>query len=104
MVVTPFGCRCSVTSSQIWAFNPGHSAQTMATAGPLTASTVTRFDVPNHALNLPHVIEFTDADQFSLVLDGATVFEGRVGEQATGPEGTYRLFVQTKSGPVGRFI
>ena len=60
---------------------------------------VTRFDVPDYALNLPHLIEFTGPDQFSLILDGATILDGRVGEQATGPQGGYRLFVQTKSGP-----
>ncbi len=66
---------------------------------------VTRFDVPDHALNLPHLIEFAGPDRFSLVLDGATVLEGRVGEQATGPRGAYRLFVQTKSGPSsGSFV
>jgi len=66
---------------------------------------VTRFDVPDHALNLPHLIEFAGPDRFSLVLDGATVLEGRVGKQATGPRGAYRLFVQTKSGPSsGSFV
>ena len=66
--------------------------------------TVTRFDVPEYALNLAHVIEFTDATQFSLSLDGVTILEGGVGEQATNPEGTYRLFIQAKRGPsVGSF-
>ena len=46
---------------------------------------VTRFDVPDYALNLPHLIEFTGSDQFSLILDGATILDGRVGKQATGP-------------------
>ena len=61
--------------------------------------TVTRFDVPDYALNLPHSIEFLDQDRFAISLDGGPVLEGRVGQTATDDGGLYRVFVQTKSGP-----
>lgn len=60
---------------------------------------VTRFDVPEYALNLPHLIQFSDPERFSLTLDGTVVLEGRVGEQATDSQNAYRLFIQTKYGP-----
>ena len=61
--------------------------------------TVTRFDVPDYALNLPHSIEFLDQDRFTLGLDGVPVLEGRVGQTATDSDGLYRLFIQSKTGP-----
>jgi tyrosine-protein kinase Etk/Wzc len=61
--------------------------------------TVTRFDVPEYALNLPHLVEFSDADTFTLSLDGSVVLEGRVGESTSDTEGLYRIFIQTKRGP-----
>ena len=60
--------------------------------------TVTRFDVPEYALNLPHLVEFSDADTFAVSLDGSVVLEGRVGESASDTEGLYRIFIQTKRG------
>ena len=61
--------------------------------------TVTRFDVPDYALNLPHSIEFLDQGRFRLSLEGVPVLEGRVGQTATDEGGLYRVFVQSKSGP-----
>lgn len=61
--------------------------------------TVTRFDVPDYALNEPHQIEWLDGDRFKLSLDGRPILEGRVGEQANDPEQGYRLFVQSRRGP-----
>ena len=61
--------------------------------------TVTRFDVPSYALNEPHLIEFSDAETFSLSLDGLPILEGRVGEPASDNNGLYRVFIQTKRGP-----
>ena len=61
--------------------------------------TVTRFDVPDYALNLPHSIEFLDQDRFTISFDGDPVLEGRVGQTATDDGGLYRVFVQSKSGP-----
>ena len=61
--------------------------------------TVTRFDVPDYALNLPHSIEFLDQDRFTLGLDGVPVLEGRVGQTATDDDGLYRVFIQSKTGP-----
>lgn len=63
--------------------------------------TLTRFDVPAYALNLPHVIEFVGEDRFSLSLEGSQILEGRVGQSATDKDGLYRLFIQAKSGPPG---
>lgn len=60
--------------------------------------TVTRFDVPEYALNLAHVVEFSDADKFVVSLDGSVILEGRVGESVSDNEGLYRLFIQTKRG------
>ena len=61
--------------------------------------TVTRFDVPDYALNLPHSVEFLDQDRFTLGLDGVPVLEGRVGQTATDDDGLYRVFIQSKTGP-----
>ena len=61
--------------------------------------TVTRFDVPDYALNEPHQIEWLDGDRFRLSLDGRPILEGRVGEQANDLERGYRLFVQSRRGP-----
>lgn len=61
--------------------------------------TVTRFEVPDYALNEPHSLQFLDGDRFLLGLDGVTVVEGRVGETATDSGGLYRVFVQSKTGP-----
>ena len=61
--------------------------------------TVTRFDVPDYALNLPHSIEFLDQDRFTISSDGGPVLEGRVGQTATDSDGLYRLFIQSKTGP-----
>ena len=61
--------------------------------------TVTRFEVPDYALNEPHSLQFLDGDRFLLGLDGVTVLEGRVGETATDNGGLYRVFVQSKTGP-----
>lgn len=67
--------------------------------------TLTRFDVPDDSLNLPHLIEFYGEDQFSLSLDGSQILEGRIGQTATDTGGTYRLFIQAKSGgPGGSFM
>ena len=60
---------------------------------------MTRFDVPDYALNLPHSIEFLDQDRFTISLDGDPVLEGRVGEAAIDSDGLYRLFIQSKTGP-----
>ena len=65
----------------------------------LDSVTVTRFEVPEYALNLPHLVEFYDADTFAVSLDGSVVLEGRVGETASDTEGPYRIFIQTKRGP-----
>ena len=61
--------------------------------------TVTRFDAPADALNQPHQIVFSDAESFTLSLDGSQILEGRVGQPASDTEGFYRLFIQTKRGP-----
>ena len=61
--------------------------------------TVTRFDVPDYALNLPHSVEFLDQDRFTLGLDGVPILEGRVGQTATDDGGLYRVFIQSKTGP-----
>lgn len=60
--------------------------------------TVTRFEVPEYALNLTHQIDFSDNKTFSLSADGVDLLEGRVGEQATDHDGQYRLFIQSKRG------
>ena len=60
--------------------------------------TVTRFEVPERALNLTHQIDFSDNKTFSLSADGVDLLEGRVGEQATDNDGQYRLFIQSKRG------
>ena len=60
--------------------------------------TVTRFDVPDHALNLVHQIDFSEDNMFSLSIDGVPVLEGAVGEQLTDRNGDYRLFIQSKLG------
>ena len=60
---------------------------------------MTRFDVPDYALNLPHSVEFLDQDRFTISFDGDLVLEGRVGQTATDDGGLYRVFVQSKSGP-----
>ena len=65
----------------------------------LDGITVTRFDVPDYALNLPHSIEFLDQDRFTISSDGGPVLEGRVGQTVTDSEGLYRLFIQSKTGP-----
>lgn len=62
---------------------------------------LTRFDVPEYALNLPHLIEFVGEDRFLLSLEGSQILEGRVGQSATDKDGLYRLFIQAKSGLLG---
>ena len=58
---------------------------------------ITRFEVPNFALNVPHDLVF-EGRSFELERDGEFILTGRVGEQATDSSGEYRLFVQSKSG------
>ena len=58
---------------------------------------ITRFEVPNFALNVPHDLVF-EGRSFELERDGEFILAGRVGEQATDSSGEYRLFVQSKSG------
>ena len=58
---------------------------------------ITRFEVPNFALNVPHDLVF-EGRSFELERDGESILTGRVGEQATDSSGEYRLFVQSKSG------
>ena len=65
----------------------------------LDGITVTRFDVPDYALNLPHSIEFLDGTASRSASDGGPVLEGRVGQTATDSDGLYRLFIQSKTGP-----
>ena len=60
--------------------------------------TVTRFDVPEYAVNLPHLLEFSDANTFTVSLDGSVILKGRVGESVSDNEGLYRLFIQKKAG------
>ena len=60
--------------------------------------TVTRFDVPEYAVNLPHLLEFSDANTFTVSLDGSVILKGRVGESVSDNEGLYRLFIQKRRG------
>ena len=104
MIVTPFRMPLLGNFLANLGFQSGPLGSDYGYSWASDSITVTRFDVPEYALNLAHVIEFTDATQFSLSLDGVTILEGGVGEQATNPEGTYRLFIQAKRGPsVGSF-
>ena len=63
-----------------------------------SAITVTRFEVPAHAVNVPHKLQFAEDNSFELSVDGIPVLKGKVGRQATGSDSGYRLFVQTKTG------
>ncbi len=104
MIVTPFRMPLLGNFLANLGFQSGPLGSDYGYSWASDSITVTRFDVPEYALNLAHVIEFTDATQFSLSLGGVTILEGGVGEQATNPEGTYRLFIQAKRGPsVGSF-
>jgi tyrosine-protein kinase Etk/Wzc len=58
---------------------------------------ITRFEVPNFVLNVPHDLVF-EGRSFELKRDGEFILNGRVGEQATDSSGEYRLFIQSKSG------
>ena len=58
---------------------------------------ITRFEVPDFAVNVDHQLTF-DGPSFELERDGERILTGRVGEQATDPSGSYRLFIQSKSG------
>ena len=64
---------------------------------------ITRFDVPNFAINVPHHLSF-DGTSFELEREGEVILTGVVGQQASDPTGDYRIFIQSKNGQSdGRF-
>ena len=59
---------------------------------------VTRFEIPPHALNVPHTLQLMADGSFTLAREGERVLDGRIGEQATDEENDYRVFVQARTG------
>ena len=95
----PTGCHCLVVSPSNLGFESGPLGSDYGYSWASDGITVTRFDVPDYALNLPHSIEFLDQDRFTISSDGGPVLEGRVGQTVTDSDGLYRLFIQSKTGP-----
>ena len=60
--------------------------------------TVTRFEVPSYALNVPHTLQLMDDGSFTLDREGERVLTGRIGQQATDRANDYRVFVQSRTG------